>query len=69
MNDFWDILVEARAQGVGLHNLSSHGTFILNSAFNETKYDAVLKFLGVKHVDGEWYARCRRLKSGIGVWR
>lgn len=55
---FWNILLEAREQGVGLQNLSSHGICILSSAFDKEKYDVILDFLGVKPVGIEWYAKC-----------
>ncbi|XP_059644204.1 uncharacterized protein LOC132285978 [Cornus florida] len=68
MPAFWNILGKARGQGVSLHNLSSHGRYILSSSFDETKYDHVLDFLGVEPVDDEWYAKCIRssnLVSGV----
>ncbi|CAL0313580.1 unnamed protein product [Lupinus luteus] len=59
MPDFWDILTEAREQGVCLHNLSSHdGIKILNYSFDNEEYDHILQFLGVKEVNVQWYAKC-----------
>ncbi|XP_031374308.1 uncharacterized protein LOC116188983 [Punica granatum] len=54
---FWSILKEAKEQGVSLHNLSSHGKFILCSSFDSSEYDAVLNFLVVQQVGHEWYAK------------
>ncbi|XP_077229643.1 uncharacterized protein LOC143862479 [Tasmannia lanceolata] len=68
MPAFWNILIKARVQGVNLHNLSSHGTFVLNSSFDKAVYDYVLDFLDVGHVDNEWYAKCinsSNLVSGV----
>ncbi|XP_058103017.1 uncharacterized protein LOC131246682 [Magnolia sinica] len=58
MPAFWSILIKAKAQGVCLQNLSSHGTYILNSAFDEAEYNDVLGFLGVEPINNEWYAKC-----------
>ncbi|KAL5717412.1 hypothetical protein ACHQM5_010417 [Ranunculus cassubicifolius] len=58
MPAFWDILVKARAEGVSLHNLSSHGKYVLNSAFDKEHYDEILNFLEVKSMENEWYAKC-----------
>ncbi|CAA2960786.1 Hypothetical predicted protein [Olea europaea subsp. europaea] len=58
MPTFWNLLKMARQQGVSLDNISTHGKFILSSAFDEEKYDHVLNFLGVEYVDDEWYAMC-----------
>ncbi|AET01325.1 ATP/DNA-binding protein [Medicago truncatula] len=56
---FWNILTMARVEGVHLLHLSSHdGMKILSSSFDKSKYEAILKFLGVKHVKFEWYAKC-----------
>ncbi|XP_022685243.1 uncharacterized protein LOC101770506 [Setaria italica] len=55
---FWTILHNAREFGVDLKNLSTHGTYILSSHFDKSTYDSVLKFLEVKKVDPEWYAKC-----------
>ncbi|CAM0913163.1 unnamed protein product [Alopecurus aequalis] len=55
---FWDILGKARESGVDLKNLSTHGTYILSSHFDKSKYTSVLAFLGVKSVSPEWYAKC-----------
>ncbi|KAK1318123.1 hypothetical protein QJS10_CPB04g00157 [Acorus calamus] len=56
--DFWGILADARKQGVGLEDLSSHGTYILSSAFDAPEYNDILEFLGVDYVDANWYAKC-----------
>ncbi|XWS47769.1 hypothetical protein CRYUN_Cryun13aG0013500 [Craigia yunnanensis] len=58
MPAFWDIVEKARKEGVGLHNLSSHGTYVLHSSFDIVEYDNILKFLGVGPVKNEWYAKC-----------
>ncbi|WVZ51580.1 hypothetical protein U9M48_002713 [Paspalum notatum var. saurae] len=55
---FWTILGKAREFGVDLKNLSTHGTYILSSHFDKSMYDSVLKFLEVKNVGFEWYAKC-----------
>ena len=56
---FWNILIKARKEGVYLLDLSSHdGMKILSSSFDKSEYDAILKFLGVKHVNFDWYAKC-----------
>ncbi|XP_016474468.2 uncharacterized protein LOC107796233 [Nicotiana tabacum] len=55
---FWNLLNKARKQGVILHNISSHGRFIVNSAFDKEMYNHILNFLEVKQVDNEWYAKC-----------
>ncbi|KAJ0112969.1 hypothetical protein Patl1_01283 [Pistacia atlantica] len=58
MPAFWKILDKARGQGVSLSNLSSHGIYILNSAFDKEEYNEVLDFLGVGSVNNQWYAKC-----------
>ncbi|XP_025013815.2 uncharacterized protein LOC107261958 [Ricinus communis] len=58
MPEFWNILKKARNQGVSLHNLSSHGSYILSSSFDKPEYDQILNFLGVGSVNNEWYAKC-----------
>ncbi|XP_044491888.1 uncharacterized protein LOC123215739 [Mangifera indica] len=58
MPAFWNILDKARSQGVSLNNLSSHGIYILSSAFDKVEYNEVLNFLGVGSVNNEWYAKC-----------
>ncbi|RDX71798.1 hypothetical protein CR513_48798, partial [Mucuna pruriens] len=58
LSNFWDILTEAREQGISFINLSSHGRYILSSSFDKVKYDHILNFLGVKFVDNGWYAKC-----------
>ncbi|KAI8017385.1 Protein NO VEIN [Camellia lanceoleosa] len=58
MPAFWDILKKARKEGLGLYNLLSHRRFVLSCSFDREQYDPVLNFLGVKHVEDEWYARC-----------
>ncbi|KAF7834061.1 ATP/DNA-binding protein [Senna tora] len=55
---FWDILAKAREQGVQLHNLSSHGSYILSSSFDQAQYNQILDFLGVQLVSNNWYAKC-----------
>ncbi|KAJ0077148.1 hypothetical protein Patl1_36513 [Pistacia atlantica] len=50
---FWKILDKAMGQGVCLNNLSSHGIYILNSAFDKEEYNEVLDFLGVGSVNNE----------------
>ncbi|XP_077228605.1 uncharacterized protein LOC143861588 [Tasmannia lanceolata] len=68
MPTFWNILIKAREQGVNLHNLSSQGTFVLNSSFDKAGFDYVLNFLDVGRVDNEWYAKCvnsSNLVSGV----
>ncbi|CAL4984462.1 unnamed protein product [Urochloa decumbens] len=55
---FWTILGKARKFGVDLKNLLTHGTYILSSHLDKSTYDSVLKFLEVKNVDLEWYAKC-----------
>ncbi|XP_058103569.1 uncharacterized protein LOC131247154 [Magnolia sinica] len=68
MPAFWNILIEARAQGMCLQNLSSHGTYILNSEFHKAQYNDVLGFLGVRPIDNEWYATCiKSLNLVMGV--
>uniref|UniRef100_A0A2N9J067 Sacsin/Nov domain-containing protein n=1 Tax=Fagus sylvatica TaxID=28930 RepID=A0A2N9J067_FAGSY len=58
MPAFWTILEKARKQEVSLVHLSSHGKYILSSSFDQTEYDDILNFLGVKLVNNEWYANC-----------
>ncbi|KAK6262002.1 hypothetical protein QUC31_007818 [Theobroma cacao] len=58
MPAFWDIVEKARKEGVGLHNLSSHGTYVLHSSFDRVEYDHILNFLGVGPVKNGWYAKC-----------
>ncbi|KAB2055526.1 hypothetical protein ES319_A11G043100v1 [Gossypium barbadense] len=58
MPAFWVIVEKARKEGVGLHNLSSHGTYVLHSSFDVAEYDNILNFLGVGLVDNRWYAKC-----------
>ncbi|KAF5193306.1 ATP/DNA binding protein [Thalictrum thalictroides] len=55
---FWTILIKAREEGVSLHNLSSHGTYALNSAFDTEDYNDILNFLEVRSMDNEWYSKC-----------
>ncbi|KAL6890290.1 hypothetical protein ACP4OV_009053 [Aristida adscensionis] len=55
---FWAILGEAQQSGVDLKNLSTHGTYILSTHFDKSTYDSVLKFLDIKSVSPEWYAKC-----------
>ncbi|KAI3820645.1 hypothetical protein L1987_08193 [Smallanthus sonchifolius] len=56
--EFWSILNKARSQGVSLHNISSHGSYLLNSSFDQEEYNDILDFLEIKHVDDNWYAKC-----------
>ncbi|KAB1217509.1 hypothetical protein CJ030_MR4G028390 [Morella rubra] len=68
MPAFWNILGSARKQGVSLHNLSSHGKYILSSSFDKQEYDHILSFLGVEPVNDGWYAKCiqgSNLVSGV----
>ncbi|KAJ8772448.1 hypothetical protein K2173_027625 [Erythroxylum novogranatense] len=58
MPAFWSVLHQARVWGVSLHNISSHGCYILNSSFDTAEYDEILDFLGVERVNIEWYASC-----------
>ncbi|XP_062168965.1 uncharacterized protein LOC133875014 isoform X2 [Alnus glutinosa] len=58
MPAFWEILEKAKDQGVSLLDLSSHGNYILSSAFDRKEYDHVLSFLGVEPVNNNWYAKC-----------
>ncbi|KAE8699942.1 Detected protein of confused Function [Hibiscus syriacus] len=58
MPAFWDIIVKARMDGLGLSNLSSHGTYVLHPSFDMVTHDNILNFLGVGPVDKEWYAKC-----------
>ncbi|KAL6495801.1 hypothetical protein OROGR_030364 [Orobanche gracilis] len=58
--DFWNLLDMARKQGVCLDNISTHGKYILSSAFDEKEHDDFLNFLKVGYVDDEWYAKCVR---------
>ncbi|KAL3571318.1 hypothetical protein D5086_028567 [Populus alba] len=60
MPAFWSVLKKARKEGVRFHNLSSHGWYVLSSHFDKPEYDHILDFLGVGHVNNEWYARCIR---------
>lgn len=55
---FWTLLNKAREQGVLLQNISSHGRFIVKSAFDKETYNHILNFLEVKQVDSGWYAKC-----------
>ncbi|CAK7336787.1 unnamed protein product [Dovyalis caffra] len=58
MPAFWNTLKKAREQRVSLHNLSSHGCYVLNSSFDKPEYDQILEFLGVRPVCSEWYVKC-----------
>ncbi|KAI5657807.1 hypothetical protein M9H77_26600 [Catharanthus roseus] len=62
---FWDLLNKGREQGVSFHNISSHGRHILCSAFDMEKYNSILMFLGITHVDAEWYVKCIRSSNFI----
>ncbi|XP_020240168.1 uncharacterized protein LOC109819008 [Cajanus cajan] len=65
-SEFWDILDKARAEGVYLHNLSSHGWKILSSSLDMSKYDGILNFLGVQQVKLDWYAKCIQSSNLVG---
>ncbi|XP_019185043.1 PREDICTED: uncharacterized protein LOC109180013 [Ipomoea nil] len=54
---FWTLVDKARKQGVSFLNISSHGKYILNHAFDQEKYYDILNFLDVKFVIYEWYSR------------
>ncbi|XP_059440915.1 uncharacterized protein LOC132173428 [Corylus avellana] len=58
MPAFWNILEKAKKEGVSLLDLSSHGNYILSSAFDRKEYDHILSFLGVEPVNNNWYAKC-----------
>ncbi|KAI5647841.1 hypothetical protein M9H77_33850 [Catharanthus roseus] len=62
---FWDLLNKGREQGVRFDNISSHGRHILCSAFDMEKYNSILMFLGLTHVDAEWYVKCIRSSNFI----
>ncbi|WJX32086.1 hypothetical protein P8452_20455 [Trifolium repens] len=56
---FWSILTKAHEEGVYLLDLSSHdGMKILSSSLDKKEYRSILKFLGVKLVNIDWYAKC-----------
>ncbi|TKY68749.1 Sacsin protein [Spatholobus suberectus] len=57
--EFWNLLTEARGEGLYLHNLSSHdGSKILSSSLDVSQYNGVLNFLGLQQVKFDWYAKC-----------
>ncbi|KAL9303441.1 hypothetical protein ACSQ67_020704 [Phaseolus vulgaris] len=57
--EFWNVLNDARAEGIHLDNLSSYDNRkILSSALDMSQYDGILEFLGVEHVKAPWYAKC-----------
>ncbi|KAK9190781.1 hypothetical protein WN943_019391 [Citrus x changshan-huyou] len=58
MPPFWNILERVKEENVSLKNLSHHGMKVLNSSFDKEEYDLVLNFLGVGHVNSEWYSKC-----------
>lgn len=58
MPRFWDILQKAKEMNVDLKNLSSHGTYVLSSSFDNKEYDELLNFLGVEFVEKQWYGKC-----------
>ncbi|XP_059440946.1 uncharacterized protein LOC132173459, partial [Corylus avellana] len=58
MPAFWNILDKAKNEGVSLLDLSSHGNYILSSAFDRKEYDHILSFLGVEPVNNIWYVKC-----------
>ena len=55
---FWSIVNKAVKLGVNVPNISSHGTHILNSYFDNQEYDSALGFLGVGYVNSQWYGNC-----------
>jgi len=56
---FRKILTKAQQEGVYLLDLSSHdGMKFLSSSVDKKEYDDVLKFLGVKPVNIDWYVKC-----------
>ncbi|GER48205.1 DNA binding [Striga asiatica] len=57
---FWNLLKKARDEGVCLDNISTHGKYILSSAFDNEECDSFLNFLKVGPVDDDWYAKCVR---------
>jgi sacsin len=57
-SSFWSIINRAVKLGIDVHNISSHGTNILNSYFDIEAYDDVLGFLRIGYVESEWYGRC-----------
>ncbi|KAI8529254.1 hypothetical protein RHMOL_Rhmol12G0211000 [Rhododendron molle] len=59
MPAFWSILHKAKEEeGVRLHNICSHGRYVLSSSFDSKDYDRILNFLAVKLVEDEWYVNC-----------
>ncbi|RDX63856.1 hypothetical protein CR513_57656, partial [Mucuna pruriens] len=65
--EFWNILTEARLEGIHLHNLSSHdGMKILSSSLDTSQYDGILNFLGIQHVKFDWYAKCIQSSNLVG---
>lgn len=57
MPRFWNVLEKAKEEKVSLKNLSHHGIKVLNSSFDKEEYDPILNFLGVGHVNSEWYSK------------
>ncbi|KAF6164555.1 hypothetical protein GIB67_025381 [Kingdonia uniflora] len=55
---FWNILIDAKKQGVSFETFLSHGRYILSSAFDNEAYNEVLNFLGVSPMDNKWYVKC-----------
>ncbi|KAI3925640.1 hypothetical protein MKW98_001494 [Papaver atlanticum] len=48
-------------QGVSLHKFSTHGKYVLNSAFDDKDvYGKILDFLEVQEMENDWYAKCIR---------
>ncbi|XP_059444849.1 uncharacterized protein LOC132176607 isoform X3 [Corylus avellana] len=66
MPAFWNILENAKNEGVSLLDLSSHGNYILSSAFDRKEYDHILSFLGVEPVNNNWYVKCISSSNLIG---
>ncbi|KAI3856822.1 hypothetical protein MKX03_014140 [Papaver bracteatum] len=58
LGSFWNFLLKAQKQGVSLDDLSTHGKYVLNSAFHEDAYKDILKFLDVKEMKSDWYSKC-----------
>ncbi|XP_026384879.1 uncharacterized protein LOC113280475 [Papaver somniferum] len=56
LRSFWEILLKAQKQGVSLDDLSTHGKYVLNSAFDDV-YASILNFFGVQGMGMDWYAK------------
>jgi len=65
--EFWNVLNDARAEGIHLHSLSFGGERkILSSSLDMSQYDDLLKFLGVEHVESSWYGKCIQSSNLVG---